>query len=275
MRLTLGCLALLLSACNSLFYYPRREILPPPKEERPLIDEQTAPTADGSEISIWVRKPETKRRAILLHFHGNAENLSTHYYYVAWLGDYGIEVILFDYRGYGRSPGEPSRDGLIEDGRAALRFASARATAAKLPLFVLGQSLGGAVAIPSMAEENVPVRALVLESTFPSYRRLARKKTAEYWILWPFQWPLSLLVGTSYQPEDYVDKITCPTVVIHGDHDGVVPFENGERLFSELKMKDKEFWAVPGGGHTPAFREKSPLLTRFVQFVEKHLDEAH
>lgn len=262
-----------LSACNSLFYYPRPEILAPTKEEKPLITATEVKSMDGTKLRVWIRSPEKKRRAVLLHFHGNAENLSTHFYFVNWLGQYGIELILFDYRGYGESEGEPSRSGLVEDGRAMIRFAVERAKENNVPLFILAQSLGGAVAIPAVAEEQPPIKALIVESSFPSYRRLARKKVGDFWLLWPLQWPLSFLVSTSWQPEDYIDKITSPVLIIHGNRDGVVPFENGQILFSMLKTKEKEFWEIPGGGHCPTLRTGSPFQQKFVSYLNSHLND--
>lgn len=261
-----------LSGCNSVFYYPRPEILDPPKVDKPLITETETKTPDGLTLKVWIRKPEQKVRAVLLHFHGNAENLSTHYYFVSWLGQHGIELILFDYRGYGESEGEPSQEGLVIDGRTALRFASQRAEAAGLPLFVLGQSLGGAVSIPALAEEKTKVRALIVDSTFPSYRRVARKKVAEFWLLWPFQWPLSFLIGDSWNPEDFVDRIHCPVVVIHGEHDPIVPFENGKKLFDLFPTTEKQFWPVPQSGHLSSFRPGNPIKAKFVNYLQSSID---
>lgn len=247
-------------------------MLPLTKEEKPLITETDVKSLDGTKLHVWIRTPEKKRRAVLLHFHGNAENLSTHFYFVNWLGEHGIELILFDYRGYGLSEGTPSRDGLVQDGRAMIRYAVERAKQNQVPLFILAQSLGGAVAIPSVAEEQPPLNALIVESSFSSYRRVARKKVGEFWLAWPFQWPLSFLVSTNWQPEDYIGKITSPVLIIHGNRDAVVPFENGQILFSLLTTKEKDFWEVPGGGHCPALRERSPFQQKFVSYLNSRLN---
>lgn len=283
---------LFIVGCNSVFYYPAQEILPPPTNDRPHIENITLTSADGVKITGWVRAAKERRRAILLHFHGNAENLSTHYYYVAWLADQGIELVLFDYRGYGESGGEPSREGTVLDGRAAVRFTFERARAANLPLYILGQSLGGAIAVASVGEEKVTPSALILESTFPSYRRVARKKVAEFWLLWPFQWPLSLLVSNDYDPEDYLDRIHSPVLVIHGDEDPIVPFENGEILFKKLRTEEKEFWRIEGGAHLALMRSLSrktgsstsgsrqdiddkTYRERFLSYLKAHVDPVH
>ena len=155
----------------------------------------------------------------VLFLHGNAENISTHIASVAWLPAKGYNVFLFDYRGYGRSAGEPSLPGLHLDTEAALAavFAMAEVNADRIVVF--RQSLGGDVAITALAGSAYRhrIRAMVIEGAFSSYRGIAREKLAGLWLTWPLQWPLSLAMDDQYKPLEAIGRISpVPVLVIHG-----------------------------------------------------------
>jgi pimeloyl-ACP methyl ester carboxylesterase len=176
--------------------------------------------------------------------------MTSHFLYVAWLINAGYRVVTFDYRGYGSSTGKPGRRELHEDAIKIVRWTSQTFGE---PLVVVGQSLGGAVALPALVEANVPVKLVLLDSTFGSYRLVARKKLHAIWLTWAFQYPMSWLISDDYSPEEYLDRYALPTIVMHGDADGVVPYELGERLYAKIQSADKEFWRIPKGRHTAAF----------------------
>jgi hypothetical protein len=112
---------------------------------------------------------------------------------------------------------------------------------------------------------------LILDSAFASYRSLARSKLAGVWLTWPLQWPLSYLVTDEFSPIDAIAQLRVPLLMIHGDRDPVVPLAEGQQLFSAYPHQPKEWWLVPGGGHTAAFGdEASPYRPRLVQWLASH-----
>jgi len=256
--------ATLMISCNHLFYHPQKEQISNPEKFGMEYLPFRIPTTDGESLAAWKIPAQGTKIATVVHFHGNAQNMTTHFAYVAWLTKYGFDVIVFDYRGYGESSGTPSREGLVRDGISVLLNTDETGT----PFYVLGQSLGGAVAIPAIAESPPSnLKAIAIESSFGNYRRIARKKLGNLWLTWPLQYPLSLLVSSGWDPEDYANKIKIPAVVIHGDQDPVIPIDEGKTLYDALNSKPKYLWTLTGAGHTQAFQASdSPFKTKLVAF---------
>jgi fermentation-respiration switch protein FrsA (DUF1100 family) len=106
-----------------------------------------------------------------------------------------------------------------------------------------------------------PIPLVMIDSSFASYKTVARRVAASHWVLWPFQWLSYLLFSDQYAPEGELAQLAgTPLVVSHGDADQTVPFSCGEDLFAEASPP-KEFWRIPGGYHTdlfehPGIREK-------------------
>jgi len=264
-------LAFLVCGCNGTFYQPDHVDYADPAQAKLAFTDVAIPTADGLVLHGWHVQPRHQSRGLILHFHGNAQNMSAHFSFVEWLADDGFEILTFDYRGYGKSPGVPSRDGLLIDGQAAITFAKAVATRSNKALFILAQSLGGAVAIPALeATGTQGVSAVVVESSFGSYRDLARFKMGQLWLTWALQWPLSYLVTDNHSAADSIGRLDAPLLVIHGDKDDVVPLAEGKKMYAAASADQKEFWTVKDGGHTSAFAEGSPFRARLVSFLDKH-----
>ena len=97
------------------------------------------------------------------------------------------------------------------------------------------------------------LRAVVIDSSFGDYHRLAAEKLASVWITWPLQWLAYLLTSNRYAAEPFVHEIApTPLLFIHGTHDGVVPLHHGRKLF-EAAREPRAFWEIQGGHHIDAF----------------------
>jgi len=207
-----------------------------------------------------------KPKAVIVFFHGNAQNISSHYLTLLWVLKHGYDFFIFDYQGYGQSAGEPTPKGTIKDGKAALIWT--RDHFPGTPMVVFAQSLGGAIGLRSVGEigSQLPIKLMVADSTFYSYKVVARRVLAKHWLTWILQPFTYLVLSDTYAPEDYIEKIApIPILVIHGDKDQVVPFEMGEKVFA-LAKEPKEFWAVPGGLHTDVFwKDDDTNKKRFLQ----------
>ena len=225
-------------------------------------------SADGTELTgMWFPARAPLSKGVIVQFHGNGENMTSHYHFVYWLALEGYDVFVLDYRGYGASGGKKSLSGAVEDGVAALRVARGRAGGARERLVVLGQSLGGAVALASLDRDGGEgVRGVVLDSTFASYRGVAQDKLATWWLTWPLQWPLSrLLISDRWAPRRLIARRRpVPLLVLHSLGDPIVPYAQGRALF-DAAPGPKEFWKLDSSGHTEAFfslgaRYRRPLL---------------
>jgi uncharacterized protein len=149
----------------------------------------------------------------------------------------GFDVLLFDYRGYGRSSGRPSEEGTYREARAALRGVVEQPGVDPARVFYLGESLGGSIAL-NLALEHPPA-GLVLLSAFTGVRDLAR-------LHYPF-------IPTSLVPDAYptlrrIPELRAPLFVLHGDHDEIVPLSQGRALL-EAAPEPKRMHVFAGLGH--------------------------
>ena len=263
-------LALASTACNGLFYFPSTERFATPAALGIDYRELTIPSTDRVLLSAWVLRPVGPSRGTVIHFHGNAQNMTAHFEFVGWLTQAGYTVLTFDYRGYGASTGEPERAGMVDDGCTILRHAAIDPELAGRDQFVLGQSLGGAIAIPAVVRCGGPdIRAVIIESSFASYRGVAWAKVRENAILW-LGAPAVLCVSDELDPVDDVARLARPLLVIHGDADGVVPWEQGQALY-EAARAPRDLWRIAGGRHTPSFgRADSPGRPRLLAYLAEH-----
>ncbi len=212
--------------------------------------------AAGVRLFGWyVESRETQ--AVLLWCHGNAGNIIHRLENLIELHRLGLSVFIFDYRGYGRSSGTPSEEGLYRDALAAYAYLIETRHIAPDRLVLFGRSLGAAVA--GDVASRKPAAGLILESPFPSVGAVAR---AHY-----FGLPVDWLLGAEFNLLERLRKITIPVLVVHGDRDEVVPIQLG-RLVFEAAREPKSFYLVPGADHNDLYAVGGrPYFQRIKQFV--------
>lgn len=270
--------------CNHLFYYPTAELYATPHELGLVYDDDWLTQPNGEKVHLWHLRPKPgaqDRKTVVVHFHGNAQNMSSHFLYVGWLAQEGFAVVTFDYRGYGRSDGVPTRGGTIEDGRAVLERVLMDPRYAGHSIVVIGQSLGGAVSIPAVAatlaarpELSGRLRGVVIEAGFDSYRGIGRSKLGGFWLTWPLQYPLTwLLLDGDYDALDAVDEIAAPMLFLYARGDPIIPHACGQRLLAAAAAcTDKQLWTIESDGHIVAFAEESsPYRSKLLQWLEQRL----
>ena len=194
--------------------------------------------ADGTHLHGWfLSHPEA--RAVVLFAHGNAGNLSHRREMLEELRDrQQVSVMMFDYRGYGRSEGKPHEAGLLQDARAARRWLANRTGHSESEIVLMGRSLGGGVMVDLAVHDGAP--ALVLVNTFNSL-----VDVAEHHISWL---PADKLMVNRLDSISKIGRYDGPVLQTHGDRDRVVPYEFALELFGAAKSP-KQFVMVPGGGH--------------------------
>jgi fermentation-respiration switch protein FrsA (DUF1100 family) len=272
--LLLGLLSLATIGCTNIFFLPwRGHVMTPDRAGLEYADVDFT-AADGTPLHAWFL-PARVQPALgtILVLHGNAENISTHIASVYWLPARGYNLLLLDYRGYGKSGGKPSLPGAQDDITSAMRMLLARPGVDPDRIVVLGQSLGGALAIYNVAHSpyRAHIRALVVESTFFDYRAIVREKLDSFWLTWPFQWPLSWTVCNDYSPSQAVAQVSpIPLLIVHGDRDNIVPSTHGERLYAAAR-EPKRYWRVAGGGHIGAWQH-AEYRDRLVAYLHDVLE---
>lgn len=219
-------------------YYPDRipRDMPPPPWTPPGAREVWIEAGDGTRIhGLWWDEPSAGDAVLFLH--GNAQEVYSWSLVREDLAATGTRMLLIDYRGYGKSGGEPHEEGLYMDGRAALAWLESQGVPGARTV-VFGKSLGGGVACE--IARGTELRGLILESTFTSLASVAGN-------LFPFA---RSVMGPedAYESISKLSEIGSPVLVVHGDRDMLIPFEEGVRLF-EAARGPKEMYVVEGAGH--------------------------
>jgi uncharacterized protein len=256
MRAALLLACALCGGCTQVFLQPGRQQVLHPQQAGLAWEDRFIEAPDGARLHAWYLPAAQPARGTVLHLHGNAENITTFISATHWLPARGYNVLLLDYRGYGRSEGVATVAHLHEDAGAALTDLLGRADVARAPVFLFGQSIGGSVAIWTAARhpQRSRVAAVVTEGAFSGYARIAREKLGALWLTWPLQWPLSLLFTSEFDAAGAAGALPMPLLLIHGERDPVVDVSHGRRLY-EAARGPRELWIVPGGGHVDAFKQ--------------------
>jgi len=264
--------SIFMSGCTSLstlLFYPKKHYVYTPEKLGLSAERISITTSDGETLVSWLLKSPIEPKGTILFLHGNGENISTHIRSVAWLPQYGYEVFLLDYRGYGKSTGVSTLTSALSDIEDAHRWLSGRlkSTPNKTPLFIFGQSLGGALAITytaSYQQKLSKIAALISESSPASWPQIAREAMRSNWLTWLLQVPASLMPG-DYDPEDHITKITnIPVLLMHSQEDTVVEYHHGQQLFE--KANGNVTWLETKGGHISGFNDKS-VRQSFLEFL--------
>lgn len=239
-----GALLLLLFVFQPrLLYYPNlptREITATPEDIGLSYEPVAIVTEDRIKLDGWFI-PAQDARGVLLFLHGNAGNISHRLDSLKIFNDLRLSVFIFDYRGYGRSDGEPSEQGTYRDAEAAWRYLTEQWHVPPHDIVFFGRSLGAAVAA-QLASRRAP-KALILESAFTSVPDLA----AEIYPFLPVRW----LARFRYNTKEYLKSIDCPVLIVHGRDDEIIPYAHGKRLFAAAR-EPKRFLEIRGG-HNEGF----------------------
>jgi len=169
----------------------------------------------------------------------------------------GLSVFLFDYRGYGRSQGRPSEEGLYQDALGAHEYLTRIRMIRPERIVLFGRSLGGAVAGELAAQK--PAAGLILESTFPSIEAVAK---FHYGGL-PVHW----LLGADFKLIDRLPQLSLPKLIIHGDQDDIIPLELGRQVFDAAKPP-KSFYLIEGADHNNTYQVGgATYFGRWAEFI--------
>lgn len=253
----LGTLAVGVVVLNLLFYtaqsgivfYPSTQLYAVPSDLGMEFEDVGLQTEDGIALHGWYI-PAPGARKTLLFLHGNAGNISHRGDSIRIFHDLGLNVFIFDYRGYGRSKGHPSEAGLYRDAWSAWSYLTQQRGAHADDILIFGRSLGGAVAAELAA--RVRPAGVIIESGFSSAADASR-------LIHPL---LSRIVLLRYRfpAADHLAKASAPVLVLHSPDDQLLPIELGRRLF-ERAPEPKRFVAL-SGGHNDGFLQSMPGYAR-------------
>ena len=223
-------------------FFPTSEIEMTPADVGLEYEDVSFPTANGNLLHGWF--VPGSGNGTWLWFHGNAGNVSHRVTEMALLHQrLGVNLLIFDYQGYGRSQGTPSEAETYQDARAALAYLRQYHGSKPGPVVYYSHSLGTAIAV-ELAMEHPP-SGLVLVSPFTSVSDMASRA---------FPWlPVSRFLRNHYNTLDRIPNVSSPLLVLHGAEDELVPLSHGERIFQAAE-EPKSFQALPQTGHNDTFQ---------------------
>ena len=236
-------------------FFPFRGESATPRDYGIAYEPVTIETRDGERLHAWMMDAPYSR-ARVVYFHGNGGNLSNWAPVLSGIVTRGYSVLAVDYRGYGLSTGRPTERGLYRDVEAVLAHVR-RVDHPPVPLIYWGRSLGATMTAYA-ASIDAP-DGVILEAAFPGARAAVRASA-----LLSF---LSLFASYRFPTTQFMKTVQAPTLVIHGDRDGVIPFELGREVFDAI-IAPKEFVAIRGGDHndlSPADDAYWPAVEGFVR----------
>jgi len=261
-----------LTSCSSLFFYPDKK-----HYANPLIDliekrDVYFKSGDGVRLHGWyIFSDRENPKGVVVHFHGNAENISTYVGYIYWLLEQGYDVFMFDYRGYGRSEGKPDFKGIHEDGLSAIEKAYEIGRSKKLIIF--GQSLGGAVSIycTAKSEYKENIKALIVDSPFADYRLIVKDRLRSFFLFYPLSFIAPWFFDNYYSPLKWIDYVRpVPVIFIHGREDSVIPYTHTLLLSERVNWRKYVF--LTDAEHIGSLKD-ALLRAKIVSILENLIED--
>lgn len=240
-----GMVAVLMALERSLIFFPMQYPAGYWHLQPAAAEDVWFTAADGTRLHGWYAGHEDPA-AVLLFAHGNAGNITHRADIIERLHqDLHCTVLMFDYRGYGKSEGKPSEAGVLQDGRAARDWLAQRAQVAPDDLVLMGRSLGTAVAVDLAAHDGA--RGLVLYSAFPSMPDIA----AHHYRWLPVRW----LMRTRLDSRSKIANYHGPLLQAHGEEDDIIPASLGRQLFEAAPMQQKQWFTLGNSSHNDPIPE--------------------
>ena len=222
---------------HRLIFYPDRQMAGRPAGP---FEDVFFEALDGTRLHAWWLPAPDARRALIVS-HGNAGNISHRAQAGEFFRDeFGINVLMYDYRGYGRSEGAPSEQGTYSDIRGAYEHVRSRGFQPE-SIFLMGQSLGSAVTVELAANEEAG--GVILEAPFTSVAAVAQRL---FWGL-----PVGGLFRTKYDSLSKIGRIQAPIAIVHATRDPVIAYAFGRELF-EAAHAPKQFFELKADLHEGA-----------------------
>jgi len=208
---------------------------------------------DKVKIHAWFIKanPSPKMCRTILFFHGNAGNIGARNPNLEVLVKrLNSNVLIIDYRGYGKSEGTPSEEGLKLDADATLEYALSREDINSERIYLFGRSLGGAVAVQLAMEQSNHLKGIILENTFTSIAEMVDQ-------LMPMVAMFKKFIQRLFYPTiDRIGKVTAPILFVRGMRDEIVPADHTKKLYDAAKQSPlKHLYECPDGDHNQTWKQ--------------------
>jgi len=236
-------------------FFPSREMAVSPSAIGLLWEDVYFKTRDNVTINGWFfRNPQAPSTVIFAH--GNAGNMSDRLFKIKFFHDLGLNIFIFDYRGYGKSQGKPSEAGIYLDAQAAYDYLQSRGDVNMKDIILYGASIGGVAVIDLATHRKAAL--LVVESSITSAQDMAQ-------ILYPFV--PSFFLSLKFDSINKVRSLGVSKLFIHSPDDEVVPYWIGQKLY-EAAAQPKEFLKIHGGHNDGSITVDPAAAREFIRILK-------
>lgn len=237
-------------------YFPVRTIEATPEDIDLEYEDVSFTAKDGVMLNGWFIPSET-HRAVLIFCHGNAGNISHRLEKIKIFNGLDLDVLIFDYRGYGLSKGSPSEKGLYLDAEAAYDYLVNYRGMESVKVVAYGESLGSAVTVDLAGKRRLA--GIIIEGGFSSVRDMAKE-------IFPFI--PAFVYKTRFDSLDKIKNIGPPKLIFHSADDEIVPFEHGEKLFHAAAGR-RELVRLRGGHNDAFFSSGDIFASKIDSFINR------
>lgn len=252
-----------LSGCNSTWFYRQNTI-----QYRPLDNISKTPSYyldsySGNRIhTLLIPTKNQSKRTLIVHFHGNNGNLTWTSEKFDWLNQYGYDLLVFDYSGYGLSSGQPNPHNTWLDAKTILDHVLELNKAKKRwdKIVLAGTSLGGNILLYTLNQYHVldQFDLLLLDSSFLSYKKIATELLNRSILGKLVAWSPELFISDDYAPRISNDLANVPLLVVHCEQDDLIPPVNSRLIYNSFPTSSKSFWLFNNCVHAQGFSNHHP-----------------
>ncbi len=241
-----------LTSCTGVVFQPTKQTYFSPKETLNIEpDNYTVPINEKVSLHAWRFKTKQPFKGVVVQFHGNGENMTSHYVSIAWLINHGYDLFTFDYRGYGESGGVPSFPEVVSDSIKVVDFVKALYPDEKTHIIVYGQSLGSVIAYNTVRYTKVQIEQVVLEGAIYSLNQVSADVLSRNWATWLFQPMGYVLMSHKYNFKKVAKGFPkIPVLLLHSKKDPIIPYSQSEKIFKKLEVPVKCLKLVDEAQHT-------------------------
>lgn len=246
---------------RKLLYFPDTNIAAPERYGISGFSDIYLKTADGISIQAWYHHAAPDMPTVV-YFHGNASHLGNRAGIYSALAGKGLGVMAVEYRGYGKSKGSPSEQGIYADARAAISYL---VNEQKIPfdeIIIYGESLGSGVAVQMASEHQVG--AVALQAPYTS---VANRAAEIYWFL-----PVGLLIRDRFDSLQKIGTVRSPVIIFHGELDETIPIAHGKKIL-EAANNPKEGVFFRDVSHNNF--DSSTIASHVLDFYLKYKTKKH
>jgi len=238
-------------------FFPTKGITQTPAQFGIDYQEVTLKTEDDFKLYAWFVSAQTHSDITIIFSHGNGGNIASRIEKISFLRDLGLNVFIYDYRGYGNSQGRPSEEGLYRDGSAAYDYLVKTKNISPDKIIAYGESLGAAVA--TYMAKNFKLRAIILEGAFTNAKDMAKE-------IYPFL--PSFFIRSRLDSMENIKNSNIPKLFIHAQLDEIVPYELSKKLF-QAAPEPKYFCTLKGQHNDAFFSDQKTTREAIVSFLSK------